>query len=98
MKEEQEQWLDEILQSAQKKKVVAPSAALFESIQLELEKEPTLVLSHWTKTWVAAAALLIGLLNVFAFQQILSSNYMSNADTELSSNYESLVSDYNFYE
>ncbi|MFK7797147.1 MAG: hypothetical protein AB8E82_06810 [Aureispira sp.] len=97
MNEEQEQWLDDVLQSAQAKKVVVPRADLFESIQLALEKEPALVFSHWTKTWMVAAALLIGLLNIFAFQQILSSNYTSNADTELSSNYESLVSDYNFY-
>ncbi|MGH1337993.1 MAG: hypothetical protein ACRBFS_17865 [Aureispira sp.] len=100
MKEEQEQWLEDILHSAQGKAPVSPNPALLEAIQTQLKQEPYLQLtkSNWTKNWIAAAAIVLGLLNVFAFQQILSNNYSSENTSAPSTNYESLISDYNLYE
>lgn len=98
MNKEQEQWIKDILHSAQGKKVVAPKADLFEAIQLEIAQEQSLVVSHWSKTGMLAAALLIGILNILAFQQILSGYYTNNINSASYSNYEALVSDYNFYE
>jgi hypothetical protein len=45
------------------------------------------------RSWLAVAALLIGLLNALAFQQLLAE---SSASTESAA--YSLISDYNLYE
>lgn len=100
MKEEQDEWLEDILHSAQGKAPVAPSNQLFENIQLQLDKAPdqqSLRVVNNTRKWVAAAALVIGLLNAFAFQQLLSSNDSDTTNISSQANYESLISDYNLY-
>lgn len=101
MKEDkQEQWLDEVLQSAQGKSVLQPPNALFAAIQQELEQEVTIKpqLNNWTRNWIAAAAIVLGLLNIFAFQQLLSSSSFAEEAMTSPSNYEVLISDYNLYE
>lgn len=100
MNDEQDKWLEDILQSAQGKSPVTPNPALLEAIQSQLaqKEQAQPMIGHSTKSWIAAAAIVIGLLNVFAFQQILSRNYSTESTNAPQANYESLISDYNLYE
>lgn len=99
MKDDKEQWIEDVFDSLKGSKRAKPNDDLFARIETEIESPDTKVIPLRQLRMIAAAAIVLLTLNIGAllqYTQSQKSNY-ENQVTE-SSHQTSLISDYKLYE
>ncbi len=97
-KSEKEEWIEDTLDSLDGLQRAQPSPDLWAAIERETQTPSPVVRPFLLGRLMAAAVILLVLLNGFVIQMILTSPTPSTPQQEGSLQQESLISDYQLYE
>lgn len=98
MKDEQEKWIDAILNSTQGSRRAQPSADLFAKIEQQLPIQQARIISIGQRRIAIVAAVLLLLANIFVLQQYTGSVNSEATIANTSEMADKLISDYNIYQ
>ena len=99
MENEKDKWVDSIFSSMEGSQKAKPHPDLLTKIEKGLDEQNTVVASLFPRSYAAAAAILILVVNIFAISQIYQNRNspLSSVEKEVDSNM-SLISNYKIYE
>ena len=99
MKDENEKWIDDVINSMNGSQKAKPSAGLSNRINNQINNHSAKIISmdHWRIS--ISAAVVIFILNIFVMQKYLTVNDLSNSPISLEENTsDQIISDYKLYD
>ena len=99
MKDDKEKWIEDVFDSMKGSQRAKPSTELLAKIEQQIGVTESKIIPIYSFRMVAAAAILLLVLNVFAVRQFMESNTVATEEllVEETSGL-SLISNYNIYE
>lgn len=97
MQEEKNKWVNKVFNSLERSHRASPKSDLFAKIEHEIIAQDLKIISirHWRL--IAAAAVLLAILNIITLQQYTSNSFLSDSETTLDTP-EIIISNYKLYE
>lgn len=97
MKNEKEQWINDVFESVKGSERAKPNTDLFTKIESQIDSEEAKIIPMRQWRMAVAAAVVILIMNVFAIQNFTQNNRMNADEIENETN-QPLISNFNLYD